>query len=114
MANLIVFLYRLINLYLYFIIGACLLSLVPNINPDYPLFNFIFKFAGFYIIPPFAGVSFSPALVMAVVALISMGLRKLYNKYYAGKEPQIIVLTQDELIEKLKKEKGEEKKDDCN
>ena len=30
-------------LYMYYVLGACMLSWVPNINPDYPLFNFIFK-----------------------------------------------------------------------
>lgn len=116
MANFIIFLDRLVNLYLYFVIGACMLSWVPNINPDYPLFNFIFKASGFYIIPPVIGISFSPAIVMVSAALISTGLRKIYNKYYADKEPKIIVLTQEQLLEKLKEEnnKREDKKDDCN
>ena len=43
MANFIKFLYRLVMLYMYYVLGACMLSWVPNINPDYPLFNFIFK-----------------------------------------------------------------------
>lgn len=114
MANLIIFLDRLINLYLYFVIAACIMSWVPNINPNYPLFHFIFKFAGFYIIPPFAGVSFSPALVMVTAVLISMGLRKIYIKYYASKNPQIIVLTPEEFAKKLAEENREDKKDDCN
>lgn len=115
MANFILFLDRVLNLYLYFVIGACLLSWVPNINPDYPLFDFIFKSAGFYIIPPFAGVSFSPALVMVLVYLISMGLRRIYLKYYATKQPKVIVLTKDEFLAKLEKEKErkvEDKEDD--
>jgi len=116
MANFIIFLDRLVNLYLYFVIGACLLSWVPNINPDYPLFNYIFKAAGFYILPPVMGISFAPALVMVVAALVSIGLRKVYLKYYADKEPKIVVLTQEEFLEKLKEKENrkEEKKDDCN
>lgn len=114
MANLILFLDRLVNLYLYFVLGACLLSWVPNINPDYPLFDFIFKFAGFYIIPPVAGFSLSPTLVMVVAVLVSMGLRKIYAKYYADKNPKIIVVTPEELMQKLNEEKGKDKKDDSN
>lgn len=114
MANFIILLDRIVNLYLYYVLGACLLSWVPNINPNYPLFNMIFKFAGFYIIPPFYGVSFSPALVMAIAAVISVALRKIYNKYYADKVPQIIVLTKDELIEKLNEEKRKDKDEDGN
>lgn len=114
MANFIIFLDRIVNLYLYFVIMACLLSWVPNINPHYPFFHYIFKFAGFYIIPPFWGVSFSPAVVMVIAALISMGLNKIYIKYFEDKEPKILILTQDELLEKLKEEKREDKKDDCN
>lgn len=117
MANFIIFLDRVVNLYLYFVIGACLLSWVPNINPDYPLFDFIFNSAGFYIIPPIMGISFSPALLMVVLALISMGLRHIYLKYYAVKEPKVIVLTKDELLAKLNEEKDrkvEDKKNDSN
>ena len=106
MANFIIFLDRIVNLYLYFVLGACMLSWVPNMNPDYPFFHFIFKFAGFYLIPPVMGVSFSPAIVMLAAGLLSMALRKIFNKYYANKAPQIIVLTKDELLEKLKEEKG--------
>lgn len=114
MANFIIFLDRLINMYIYFILCACLLSIVPNINPDYPLFHFIFKFAGFYIIPSFAGITISPALVLCVAALISMGLRKIYIKYYSNNDPQIIVISKDEFLKNFKDEKREEKKDDCN
>ncbi len=114
MANFIILLDRIVNLYLYYVLGACLLSWVPNINPNYPLFHVIFKFAGFYIIPPLAGVSFSPALVMVVAGLISLALRKIYNKYYADEVPQIIVLTKDELIEKLKEEKRKDNDKDGN
>lgn len=114
MAKFILFLDRLINLYLYFVIGACLLSWVPNINPNYPLFHMIFKAAGFFILPPFMGMSFSPALVMVVCALISMGLGKIYDKYYADSEPEIIVVTPDEFIKEIREKKKEDKKDDCN
>ena len=71
MARFIIFLDRLINYYLYFVVMACFLSLVPNINPDYPLFNFIFKAAGFYIVPAIFGFIVSPVLVMISLALIS-------------------------------------------
>ena len=57
MAKFLIYIIRILNLYLYFVVGACLLSLVPNINPNYPLFHYIFKFAGFYLIPPVFGVS---------------------------------------------------------
>ena len=43
---------------------------------------------------------------MLAAGLLSMALRKIFNKYYANKAPQIIVLTKDELLEKLKEEKG--------
>lgn len=116
MANFILFLDRLVNFYLYYVVIACFLSLVPNINMDYPLFHCIFKFAGFYLIPPVFGVSFSPMVIMVITVLISMGLRKIYIRYYADKEPKIIVLTQDEFVKKLneQKQKGEDKKDDSN
>lgn len=105
MANFILFLDRLVNLYLYFLLGACLLSWVPNLNHNYPLFNYIFKFAGFYILPPFMGFVFTPVILMTVCVLISMGLEKIYNKYYANKEPKVIVLTPEELINKIKEQK---------
>lgn len=116
MANFILFIDRLVNLYLYFVVMACFLSLVPNINMDYPLFHYIFMFAGFYFVPPVFGISFSPMVVMVVLVLISMGLRKIYIRYYADKKPKIIVLTQDELIKKLneQKQKGDGEKDDSN
>lgn len=114
MRKFIIFLNKLIYLYLYFIIGACILSWVPNINPEYPLFHYIFKAAGFYIIPPFAGISLSPALVMIVCAFILTGLDKLYDKYFKKEEPKVVVLTQDEFLEKFGKPEGEvaERKDD--
>lgn len=114
MAKFIVFLSRLVNLYLYFVIGACVLSWVPNVNPNYPLFNAIFKAAGFYIIPPIFGISLSPALVMLIAGLALLGLGKVYTKYYMKDTPQIVVLTKEEFLEKLKEEKGENKKDDSN
>ena len=105
MGKLILFLGRLINLYLYFIIGACVLSWIPNINPEYPLFNFIFKMAGAGILPPVLGFDIGPAVLMAALALIWAGLEKIYRKYYAPKEPEIVVITKDELIEKLNEQK---------
>ena len=120
MAKLIIILDRIIYLYLYFVMGACLMSWIPNINPDDPLFHAIFTAAGFYIIPPIFGLGISPALVMLVCAFLSDGLRKLYNKFYAGNEKsKIIVVTPEELMEKLKtqqenyiKKEQEENKDD--
>lgn len=103
MAKLIRFLYRLVNYYLYFVVMACFLALVPNINPNYPLFNYIFKIAGFYLIPPIFGFIISPMLVMIISALIMMGLGKIYDKYYAPKEPKVIVMTPEQFIEQVKK-----------
>ncbi|MBR1460141.1 YggT family protein [bacterium] len=107
MARFIIFLDRLVNYYLYFIVMACFLSLVPNINPDYPLFNFIFKAAGFYIIPTIFGFIISPVLIMISLALISSGLHKIYYKYYAKDEPQIIVMSPEEFIKKVQEENVE-------
>ncbi|MBO6256681.1 YggT family protein [bacterium] len=103
MAKLIRFLYRLINYYLYFVVMACFLALVPNINPNYPLFNYIFKIAGFYFIPPIFGFIISPMLVMIILAIIMMGLDKIYTKYYAPKEPKVLVMTPEQFIEQIKK-----------
>jgi uncharacterized protein YggT (Ycf19 family) len=125
MAKFIIFLDRLINYYLYFVVMACFLSLVPNINPDYPLFDFIFKAAGFYLIPSFWGIIFSPAVVMICLALISAGLHKIYYKYYAKDEPQIIVMSPEEFMKKVQEknlendiitspEEKEDKEDDSN
>lgn len=105
MAKFIIFLDRLIYLYLCFIMGACLMSWIPNINPNYPLFNAVFTAAGFYLVPPIFGIGISPALLMVVLALISAGLRKIYNKFFAEKdEPKIVVVTPEELMEKLKEQ----------
>ena len=101
MGRVILFLGRLINLYLYFIIGACVLSWIPNVNPEYPLFKMIFKAAGAGVIPPFMGFDIGPAVVMIILALIWTGLEKIYKKYYAPKEPEVIIISKEELIEKL-------------
>ena len=125
MAKFIIFLDRLVNYYLYFVVMACFLSLVPNINPDYPLFNFIFKAAGFYLIPTFWGIIFSPAIVMICLVLISTGLHKIYYKYYDQNEPQVVVMTPEEFIKKVQEknlesniqtslEEEEDKQDDSN
>ena len=103
MAKFIRFLYRLVNYYLYFVVMACFLALVPNINPNFPLFNYIFKIAGFYIIPPIFGFIISPMLVLIILALIMMGLDKIYTKYYAPKDPKILVMTPEQFIEQIKK-----------
>ena len=119
MAKFIIFLDRLIYLYLCFVMGACLMSWIPNINPDYPLFHFIFLAAGFNLVPPIFGIGLGPALVMAVCAFISFGLGKIYQKFFADKDQKIVVVTPDELIQKLKeqeenfiKKENEEKNDD--
>ena len=114
MGKFILFLDRLVFLYMYFILGACLLSWIPNINPDYPLFYYIFKFSGAYILPPVIGFAFGPAGLMVLCALLSMGLRKIYDKFCVEKGPKVIVLTPDELVEKLNKQKEEENKNDCD
>ena len=103
MAKFIIFLYRLVNYYLYFVIMACFLALVPNINPNFPLFNSIFKIAGFYIIPPIFGFIISPMLVMIVSALIMIGLSKIYAKYYAHEEKKVYFMTSEQFIEHIKK-----------
>ena len=103
MAKFIRFLYRLVNYYLYFVVMACFLALVPNINPNYPLFKYIFKIAGFYLIPPVFGFIISPMLVMIISALIMMGLGKIYAKYYAPKDPKVLVMTPEQFIEQIKK-----------
>jgi hypothetical protein len=90
---------------------------VPNINPDFPLFHSIFTFAGFYIIPPIFGVSFSPLITMVSPVLISMGLRKIYLKFYAKDEPKIVIISKDEFEKKfnqLNTENKEDKQDDGN
>ncbi len=100
MARFIIILNRLINLYLYFVIMACFLGCVPNINPNYPLFNYIFKLAGFYLVPPVLGLNFSPAFVMVCAALLSVGLQKLYNKYFESKKPEVIVISAEDFFKK--------------
>ena len=102
----IIFVNSAVSLYLYFVVGACLLSLVPNINPNYPLFYYIFKFAGFYLIPPVLGFSFSPMIIMIFLVLISMGLQKIYLKYF-HQEPPIYVIPAEEILEQLKNQELE-------
>lgn len=116
MAKFILFLDRLVNLYLYYVVMACFLSFVPNINYDYPLFHFIFLSTGFYLIPPVFGFIIAPMLILTVCVLISTGLRKIYTKYYLKDiEPSIIVLNKDQFnksLELLNKKMKEDKKDD--
>ena len=104
--KLIIFTDRLINLYLYFIICACFLSLVPNINPNYPLFSYIFKFAGFYLIPPVFGFSFSPMAIMICIVFISLGLHKLYNKYFKPEE-SVYIIPAEEFLKTIKSQELE-------
>lgn len=104
--KLVIFTDRLVNLYLYYIVGACILALVPNINPNYPLFHYIFKFAGFYLIPPVFGFSFSPMALMIVLVLVSLGLRKLYHHFFYM-EPQVYVMSAEEFFDKVNKQDKE-------
>lgn len=111
MAKFVIFLDRLVNFYLYYVVMACFLAIIPYINPNYPLFNYIFKSAGFYLMPPIFGISFSPTLVLILLVLCSLGLRKIYDKYYASKEPQpqVIIMTPEEFMEKFGKQNEENK-----
>ena len=120
MAKFIIFLDRLVNFYIYFVVMACFLSLVPHINPNYPMFHAVFKLAGFYLIPPVAGFAFAPVLMLVVLTLISTGLDKIYAKYFAKNQPKVIVLSpeqfikamenQNEFIKSLEEGKDEEQK----
>lgn len=100
MGKFIIFLYRLANLYLYFVLCACVLSWIPNVNPDYPLFHFIFKFAGFYLIPPVLGLLISPAVILIVTSLVIMGLSKIYNKFF---EPQLFYMSSEQFLKNAEK-----------
>ena len=42
-------------------------------------------------------------LVMIILAIIMMGLDKIYTKYYAPKEPKVLVMTPEQFIEQIKK-----------
>ena len=74
----------------------------------------MFVGAGFYLIPPIMGISFSPVITMLVAGILSMGLRKLYDKFYKKDEPKIVVITPEEFMQKMNEEKREDKKDDSN
>lgn len=111
MSRLILILDRLINLYMYYVGIACLLSWIPNINPNYPLFHFIFLSTGFYILPSFLGFIFAPLLIMVLCALISAGLRKLYIKLNKDNKQQILILSPEEFFEKMTQEKMKADKD---
>ena len=101
MGKFIIYLYRIVNYYLYFVIMACFFAIVPNINPNYPLFNAIFKAAGFYLVPPIFGFVISPMIVMVVLALIMMGLSKIYVKYFESKEPKVIVMSTEDFMKEI-------------
>ena len=105
MNRFILILDRLVNLYMYYVGLACLLSWVPNINPDYPLFHYIFLSTGFYLLPPLGGFIFAPLFIMVLCALISAGLGKLYEKLSKGKEPRIVILSPEEFFAKIEQEK---------
>jgi len=77
----------------------------------------MFKIAGFYIIPPIFGVSFSPMAVLVFLVLVSISLRKIYIKFFAKNEPSIVILTKDEFIKtfkNLKNNTSKENKEDEN
>lgn len=109
---------RLVNLYMYYVAMACLLSWVPNINPDYPLFHFIFKSTGFFILKPFLGFIFTPLLLMVLCSLVSMGLQKLYEKLNKDKNKDILILSPEEFFSKMEQERlkqeNKENSDDDN
>lgn len=105
MADFILFLSKIVTLYMYYVGFACLLSWVPNINPDYPLFHFVFMSTGFYLIPPFFGFIFAPLIIMVICVLISQGLDKLYLKLMKDKSPEIVVYTPEEFFQKLEQDK---------
>lgn len=107
MAKFIIILDRIIYLYLCFLMCTCLLSWVPNINPDYPLFDFMFHASGFYLLPPLMGIGLGPALVMLLCAALSFGLGKIYEKFFDKKDTKIVVVTPEEFIEKLNQQKDE-------
>lgn len=114
--KLILLLDRGVNLYLYYIVVACFLSLVPNINPNYPLFKFIFYSTGFYLLPPFLGFSFSPMILMIILVLLSIGLNKISARL-VNDEPPVIYITADEFIkgmEKLNVENSEDLENNSN
>ena len=94
---------RIINLYVFYIVMALFLSIVPSINTDYPLFHFIFVSAGFYIKLPFVGAMFSPMLIMICLVLISSKIRKLYIKLYEKDAPEIIIWTREDFAKNLDK-----------
>ena len=97
MRVLILFLDRIINLYILFIVMACFLALIPNINPAYPLFHYIFMFAGFYLIPPIFGIVFAPVCMLCICTIISIGLRKLYDKYYNPKNHEVFYISAEQF-----------------
>ena len=101
MPALILFLDRVLNLYIMFIVLACFLALIPNINPMYPLFHYIFKFAGFYMIPPVFGISFAPVCMLCICTIISIGLRKVYVKYYNPKDKEVFYISAEQFMKHL-------------
>lgn len=105
---------RVINLYMYYVGFACLLSWVPNINPDYPLFHFIFVTTGFYLIPPIFGFVLSPLLIMTVCVLASQWLVKLYLHLTKDKRPEIIIMSPDEFFKKFEQQNQIKKEDNTD
>jgi hypothetical protein len=70
--------------------------------------------AGAGIIHPFLGFDIGPAVLMAILALLWTGLEKIYRKFYAPKEREIIVITKEELLEKLNEQKQKSEVEDNN
>ena len=97
----IIFLDRVINLYILFVVMACFLALIPNINPMFPLFHYIFILAGFYIIPTVFGISFAPVIMLCTCTLISIGLRKIYDKYYNPKNQEVYYISAEQFAKQL-------------
>lgn len=101
LSKLIIFLNRIVNLYMYYVAVACVLSWIPRINPEYPLFHVIFVSTGFYLLPPFGGFIFAPLIIMTVCVLISQGLGRLYFNLNKDKKPEVIVMTPEEFFRSI-------------
>ena len=75
-------------LYFYLILIRCILSWVPNINPNKQPFALIYGSTDWYldlfrkIIPPFGGIDFSPIAAVFALSLIQMILIRVI--YYIG------------------------------
>ena len=103
---------------MYFLLGVAILSWIPNINPDYPLFHMLFKFSGFYLLPPFMGLALAPALLMVVGAFLIMMLEKIYDRFYKPEKQQVYFMSSEEFTRRLdefqKNKELQNKKEEMN